>query len=409
MAFHARRNTMFRRLAVAALAVSAAACAGKQASPSGEGAAADVPKETRARLNNLTYFDLASCSPRELKMPEPANQPGIIGAVVATRPQVLECLVNPKHRGTAADTNVKVTTTVDETQAKHAVTGENLTPEGTACIEKVLAERVPLKPLPKGSQPVTAESGFHHLVGRSPSVTMGINEASDIAGVIRLAAPSFCDCYADYSTTAPPTLRAALDLPAKATKLGAPVFEPVSGTEKLTQCLSTKLAALDFPAADSETKLPAYPFAMINSNATEDATALAEDVRFIHLDAVRGQRVADVALAVAGRVNAVTVYDAAVTAYKKNPRKVSPQELIDKCAALVKSDDAWIATLQKQQELAERTLTFVQESKAKDPQWAEVEAPAQAQVDTAKKDFMEAQAAKVADQKVCPKVSFKQK
>lgn len=401
---------MFRRLAVAALAVSAAACAGKQqASPSGEGAAADVPKETRARLNNLTYFDLANCSPRELKLPEPANQPGIIGAVVGSRPQVLECLVDPKHRGTATDTNVKVITTVDETQAKHAVTGDNLTPEGAACIEKVLNERVPLKPLAKGSQPVTAESGFHHVTGRSPSVTMGINEASDIAGVIRLAAPSFCDCYSDYATSAPPMLKAALDLPAKATKLSAPVFEPMSGTEKLTQCLSTKLQALDFPAADSETKLPAYPFAMINSNATEEATALAEDVRFIHLDAVRGQRVADVALAVASRVNAVTVYDAAVTAYKKNPKKVSPQELIDKCAALVKSDDAWIATLQKQQELADRTLVFVQESKAKDPQWAEVEAPAQAQVDTAKKDLAEAQAAKVADQKVCPKVSFKQK
>jgi hypothetical protein len=111
-------------------------------------------------------------------------------------------------------------------------------------------------------------------------------------------------------------------------------------------------------------------------------------------------------------MNAVTTYDAAVVAFKdpkvKGKAKPTPQQLIDKCAALVKADDSWIEKLQKQQTLASRTLTFVQESKVKDPAWGEVEAPAQAQVDTAKKDLAEAQAAKVADQKVCPKVSYKQ-
>jgi hypothetical protein len=272
----------------------------------------------------------------------------------------------------------------------------------------VLTERVPLKPLPKGTAPVTAQSGFQHMTGRSPSVTMGLNAPSDIAGVIRLATPSFCECYADNKDSVPPELKAALDLPANATKLAPATFEPAPGTEKIASCLQGKLAALDFPATAAEAKIPAYPFAMINSNASEEATALGDELRFTHLDAVRGQRVADVAMAVGTRVNAVTTYDAAVIAYKKNPKKVNPQELIDKCAALVKSDDAWIATLQKQMALAERTLTFVQESKVKDPAWAEVEAPAQAQVDTAKKDLTDAQAAKVADQKVCPKVSYKQ-
>ena len=57
-----------------------------------------------------------------------------------------------------------------------------------------------------------------------------------------------------------------------------------------------------------------------------------------------------------------------------------------------KADDAWIEGLQKQMALAERTLAFVQESKVKDPAWGEVEAPAAAQVETAKKDLAEAQA-----------------
>lgn len=402
---------MFRRLAVAAFALSAAACAGKQQAPA-EGAA-PVSKETRSRLNNLTYFDLANCAPRELNVPKPANQPGIIGAVVATRPQVLECLVDPNNRGPAETTTVKVNSTVDQTAAKHAVTGDNLTPAGTACIEKVLNERVALEPLPAGAQPVTAESGFQHVAGRSPSVTMGLNAASDIAGILRLAAPSFCECYADYKDTVPPSLKAALDLPANQAKLAPPVFEPTPGAENIISCLQGKIAALQFTPTDAETKIPAYPFDMINSNASEEATALSDEMRFVHLDSVRGQRVADVAMAVGQRMNAVTTYDAAVVAFKdpKVPFKKKPtaQELIDKCAALVKADDSWIEKLQKQQALAERTLTFVQESKVKDPAWAEVEAPAQAQVDTAKKDLAEAQAAKAADQKVCPKVSFKQK
>ncbi|MBF5042529.1 hypothetical protein FGE12_08960 [Aggregicoccus sp. 17bor-14] len=399
---------MFRRLAVAAFALSVAACASKQKAPEGNTQGAPVSKETRARLNNLTYFDLATCNPRPLKAPEPANQPGIIGAVVATRPQVLECLVDPKNRGPAETTRVVVNATVDQTQAKFAVSGDNMTPTGTACVEKVLAERIPLKPLPAGAQPVTAQAEIVHG-GRAPAVTMGINPASDIAGTIRLNQPHFCECYADYQDSVPPELKVALDLPAKATKLSPPAFEPAPGAEKLTACLTQKLQALDFTATDAETKLPAYPFFAINSNAGEAAAGLAEDLRFTHLDAVRGQRVADVAMAVGSRVNAVTTYDAAVVAYKANPKKVNPQELVDKCAALVKADDTWIASLTKQGELADRTLAFVQESKAKDPAWGEVEAPAQAQVDTAKKDLAEAQAAKVADQKVCPKVSYKQK
>jgi hypothetical protein len=403
---------MFRRLAVAAFALSAAACAGKQQQAPAEGAA-PVSKETRSRLNNLTYFDLANCAPRELNAPKPANQPGIIGAVVATRPQVLECLVDPKHRGPAESTSVKVNTTVDATAAKHVVTGENLTPEGTACIEKVLNERVKLEPLPAGAQPVTAEASFQHVAGRSPSVTMGLNAASDIAGTLRLAAPSFCECYADHKDTVPPELKAALDLPANQPTLAPAVFEPAPGAENIISCLQGKLSALQFTPTDAETKIPAYPFAMINSNATEEATALADDMRFVHLDSVRGQRVADVAMAVGQRMNAVTTYDAAVVAYKdpKVPfkKKPTPQDLIDKCAALVKADDSWIEKLEKQQALAERTLAFVQESKVKDPAWADVEAPATAQVETAKKDLMEAQTAKAADQKVCPKVSYKQK
>jgi hypothetical protein len=402
---------MFRRVAVAAFALSAAACAGKQQAPA-EGAA-PVSKETRSRLNNLTYFDLANCAPRELSVPKPANQPGIIGAVVATRPQVLECLVDPKHRGTAETTSVTVDTTVDATAAKHAVTGENLTPEGTACIEKVLNERVKLEPLAAGAQPVTAQTSFQHVSGRSPSVTMGLNVASDIAGTIRLATPSFCDCYAEYKDSVPPTLKAALDLPPNQPKLAPAVFEPAPGTEALASCLQGKLAALDFTPTEAETKIPAYPFEVINSNASEEAAALSDEMRFTHLDAVRGQRVADVAMAVGQRMNAVTTYDAAVVAFKdpKVPFKKKPtaQELVDKCAALVKADDSWIEGLQKQMALAERTLAFVQESKVKDPAWSEVEAPAAAQVETAKKDLAEAQAAKAADQKVCPKVSYKQK
>ncbi len=40
-------------------------------------------------------------------------------------------------------------------------------------------------------------------MGASPSVEMGVNDASDIAGAIRLALPTWGDCFADWKSAPP--------------------------------------------------------------------------------------------------------------------------------------------------------------------------------------------------------------
>src|SRR5512143_2611806 len=89
------RNDMLRRLAVASVLFTAA-CAGPQKQETAAKQAA--PVQERLRITNQPAFDVATCHPRQLTLPQPPNQAAIIGALVSARPQVMECLVDPKNR-----------------------------------------------------------------------------------------------------------------------------------------------------------------------------------------------------------------------------------------------------------------------------------------------------------------------
>lgn len=392
---------MLRRLAVASVLFTAA-CAGQQKAASGAGPA--VPKEEKMRITNQPPFDVALCQPRQLTLSQPPNTAVITGALVAVRPEILECLVDPKNRGTAANTKVVVKTTVDTTGAKNVLSGENLTPSGTACIQAAVDKVVTFSPLAAGSAPVEGQAEVIHEVGNSPSVTFGINEGSDFSGAVRLAQPSWCECYASFTNVPPPMLVAKVKLKKGMATPAEVTFEPSGSTEgdALAACLKPKLAAI--PAKLSVDELSfGHRFIHFNANATQPAANLPPELTFYQLELVRGQRSADAALTFGARANAAETYDAVVAKYQKTKDWKLVPELKEKCAALVKSADAWLASLQAQQAADQAALENVQKLKATDAAWGDAETGLVTTISKDAEDLKTAQARRQADEAACPK------
>lgn len=392
---------MLRRLAIGAVLVTAA-CAGQQKKEAAAAAAATV--QERMRITNQPVFDVAVCHPRALELPQPPNQGILVGALVSTRSQVMECLVDPKDRGPAATTKVTIKTTVNDQAATHTITGENLTPEGQACVQNVVNKAVPVQPLAKGGTPVEAEASFIHELNNSPAVSFGVNEGSDFSGEVRLAQPQWCDCYAAFTTQAPPVLTAKITLK-KASPTAADVtFEPSGNTEgdQLAACLKQKILTLPAKVSSDELSFP-HRFVHFHAQATEPAANLPPELRFYQLELVRGQRAADSAIAFGQRANAAEAYDAIVAKYQKSKDWKLVPELKEKCAALVKSADGWISAIEAQQAAEQATVTLVQELKAKDEGWTAVEAKSQEALTATQKDLETAKQRRAADEGACPK------
>jgi hypothetical protein len=395
---------MLRRLAIASVLVTAA-CAGQQKSGEAAAAAAATVQE-RMRITNQPVFDVALCHPRQLALPQPPNQATLVGALITARPQVMECLVDPKNRGPAPTTKFTVKTAVTDQSATHTVTGENLTPEGQQCIQDAVNKAVPVQPLPKGAALVEGQAEFIHEQNNSPAITFGVNEGSDFSGQVRLAQEQWCDCYAPYTNQSPPVLTAKITLKKASPNAVAIVFEPSGSTEgdQLAACLKEKIAALPAKVKSDELSFP-HRFVHFHALATEPAASLPQELRFYQLELVRGQRAADTAIAFGARSNAAEAYDAVVTEYKKDPKKnwgMVPQ-LKEKCAALVKSADGWISALESQQAVDQSTLTLVQELKTKDEGWAPVETASQGTLTNTQKDLETAKQRRQQDEAASPK------
>lgn len=421
---------MSKRIGAALAASAMLACAGQQGA---QGGGAQKPTEERQAARNISYFDLATCFPRKLELPGAVNDAVVVGVLVAARPQVMECLVPQDNRGPAEDTAVTAKATVSTTGTELSVTGENLTAAGETCVREALTKATAELKLaapeaakgktPEAPAPVTAQAEFKHKRDVTPTVTMGVNDSSNVIGAIRLAQTSLCECYADWQNAPPKQLKAAIKVSpsgaaaAPAEGEAAPAGDMVSPTEvtieqtgdaaadKVAACLQPKLMALKIPKPAGEIQIPGAPLFYIHSGVSEPMDGSPADIRFIQLDALAGQRNADTAIALGARTQAVTVYDGLVQRYKANPQKEwrLVDQLTARCAELVASDDRWIKAVEAQLELDKRTLALITELKATDPAYAEAETKAQARVEQTQKDLEVAQTTKTQDQGVCPK------
>lgn len=381
-------------------------------------ACATTPKtaetvETRERISNRSPFDIAYCHPGTgVPMPATATAPGLIGALLTTEPLVLECLVDPANRGEAAETVVTLTTTVDATGATHDATGENLTDAGRACITGKLEEALRLPAVAEGKPAVKGEIKVVHRKGENPTVTLGINQPSDIFAAIRLGQQGWCDCYPDATAT-PPTVRAEFEVLPDATGLTNVTFVPVSdavdggaqeaGDAALTACLTEKLSALQVAPAAKHWKLP-YVFEHGNAYAAAPAPNASPFVQFQHHTARRSQAQARAAMAAGDADIARGDYDALVSRYQKNSKSVSIKQLVDGCKRLVDADDAFISALEKLRSVGTDTQAFANAQVDSDSQWSDVVSQATEAVAKTDADLAAAKAQRESDNKACPKV-----
>ncbi len=393
---------MMSRIALTSLVAAAVAgCAGQQQAKNGAPA---VSKEERLRITNQSPFDVAVCKTQAPALSQPANQGILVGGLLASRPQVMECLVDPKNRGPAENTRLVVKTTVNDQGGSHAISGDNLTPEGIACVQKIVDARVPLTALAKGAAPVESESTFVHEVGNSPSVRFGLNPGSDYSGNVRLAQDEWCECYAGYENKAPPTLRANLDLKKGQATAADIAFDPAGTPEgdALATCLKGKMAAVPSSLEVDELKFP-YRFVHFNSHATEPAADLSPELRLLQLDLVRNQRSADAAIAFGNRANAAEAYDAIVAKYQSTKDWKLIDELKAKCKTLVNTSQQWVDSIESQRQVDQTTVDLATELKAKDAAWGELEAKTREIIAATQQDLDTAKQRLAADQGACPR------
>jgi hypothetical protein len=391
-----------RHAAVASL-VFTSACASMQKQDS---ASAQAVQDT-ARVSNQHPFDAAVCQPvQPLQLPQPVNPDILVGALSLARPQVMECLVAPTSRGEAKSTRVVVKSSVTTEGGKHTVSGENLTPEGLACVQKAVETLVPLTASPKGAAPVSAEAEFTHEQGRSLAVTLGTDVGSDYSGAIRLGQPQWCDCYAGYTTQVPPTLMARVHLAKGQTTPAEVSFEPSTTPEgtALATCLQQKMMALPVQAPPDMMRF-SRRFIHFNSKATEPSTDPLPEQRFLQGELVRQQRSAESMMAFGARDSASEAYDAVVLKYQKSKdRKLLP-ELAAKCNAVAEADAKWAAAVEARLKADQQSLAIVQELKAKDAAaWSAAEASIQQDVSGSQEELTRAQSRHKADQEACAKM-----
>jgi hypothetical protein len=383
------------RLASAALSIVLAGCATTSSTSSGPTAAAEPSKSTsgeKMAITNVIPFDVAACGSRELTL-SPLTAEVLTGAMLSMSPATQECFVDLSARdGQPFDLKAKVT--VAEAGVTVEVTGLGASPSGKACVEGVF-KKLPLQALPAGSKAVTAEIP---VGAGAQTVRVGDNAANDVAGKLRLAQPSMCECYAKLGAKPAPMLKAEIEVSAA----GAAKVN-LGSSDELTTCLTGKMQAIKF--AEAATRLN-WPLLLKNSYATEvDASAPAA-LRFQQLDGMRAQRTADVLIAAGQRVAAAIAFDDLARKYKAKPSKALLDEVKLKCADVAAGDDKQIAAVKGLVAVLEDSQKLVVAEKAKDPQWAQVEPMLAQQLTTSTAEVTRVEEQKKSDLNACPKTKY---
>jgi hypothetical protein len=390
-------------------------CATPQAeAPKPASSAPATPKVEQQQLANNGWLDVALFSTDAPSLPSVVSNEVLLGVELLARPHVLECLVAPAHRGADKRTRVLIAAKLTDTGVSHKVSGDNLPPAGASCIEAALSKWTAALPglnaKAAAGATVSAELEIVHTMGVLPAVVMGLNEASDANGTVRLALPAMGECFAEWKSTPPSLLKGSLALrkPSAGAALAPEVkLAPESASDaagaKVATCLQGKLAALPFKAPAGEALTVPLTLRFVHSAAGESLPGAPADLQFTQLDLARGRRAADSLIAIGGRNAATSAYDDAVKRYKAGAKDVSVKELKDKCAALLAADDKLIDAAQKALTVEDVTHRFAEEQKAKDPSWAEAEAASAKKQGEARKDLETFKAAKVADEAACPK------
>ena len=383
------------RLTAAALLFALAGCATTSAStPStplgGEKKSASAVQ--KMAITNVIPFDVASCGPRALPL-TPMTGEVLTGAMLSMSPATQECFIDLQSRdGQPFDLKAKMT--IAETGVTVEVTGLGASASGKACVENAF-KKLPIQPLAAGSKPVVAEIP---VAGGAQTVRVGDNAANDIAGKLRLAQSSMCECYAKLGDQPAPLLKADVEVTGEGP---AKITFPTS--DELTTCLTGKMQAI--PLGDAKAKL-SWPLLLKNTYAAQLDPSAPAALRFQQLDGMRAQRTADVLVAAGQRVTAAIAFDDLAQKYKKKPAKGMLEELIRKCADVAAGDDKQISAVKALVGVLEDSQKLVVGEKAKDPQWGQIEPMLAQQLTSSTAEVTRIEDQKKNDLNACPKTKY---
>ena len=382
--------------------------------------ATSAAAQEKTKVSNFLPFDLAVCFLEAPKVDPPITETALNGLWIMARPLVLECLADTRLYVAGKSPAFKISITVDETGYHRSIESDGLTAFGKTCLDGAVGKVTPpIAALAAGSKPVTFSEKVPE-VAASQQIKFGINTFSDVAGTVRLAMPSLCSCFAPFKdgpAPAPMTLKVTVTPSPERFKQpdgGFPKPADVTvndGPEPMKACIADKLDALPFGIKSNDQIQIRYEFDFLNSGATSsDVSALPDWLKFAQLDAMEAPLAAASQLALSKKVAAADHYNELVQKYKAltktDPKKAHTMvnELVLSCKRMVTQDDAQIAALQKEAQLAHATLALATSLKAKDPSWANAEAAAQKATTEAETRVTKAKEFRAADEKVCPKV-----
>ncbi len=385
------------RLATAALSIVLAGCATTSSgtSPSSSSTAAEKSgsgDSKKLAITNVIPFDVAACGPRALTL-APLTPEVLTGAMLSMTPAMQECFIDLQNRdGQPFDLKAKLT--VAESGVTVELNGLGASPAGKACVEAAY-KKLPLQALPAGSKPVVAEIP---IGASSQMVKVGDNAANDIAGKLRLAQPSMCECYAKLGQQPVPLLKANVEVAAD----GSAKVD-LTSKDELATCLTAKMQAIKF--AEAATKL-SWPLLLKNTYAEELEASAPAALRFQQLDGMRAQRTSDILIASGQRVAAAIAYDELAQKYKKKPAKGLLEELKTKCAEVAAGDDKQMAAVKSLVSVLEASQKLVSGEKAKDAQWAPVEQALAQQLTASTAEVVRIEEQKKNDLNACPKTKY---
>jgi len=403
------------------------ACAGSQST----GTAA-APTADRQRVQNLIPFDIASCFPTRLELGKTANEYTLQAGFRGARPAINECLVDAKVQNPNVATKGKATINIDSSGTAVTVAADGLQAAAAGCIERAIRTQLEGVSAPSGGKPLILEGPFE----RDPNnmVRMGLNDASDVQGTIRLGVPQWCSCFEPVKTQSPAELAGPVTLtredvakvadrlkgPDGGTVVGKAVVAALQPSDpsgaQVAGCVNQRIESLPLKTKSEQLSVPAQVL-LVNSNGPAALPAsVPPPLQFAQMDAVRELREAEAFAALARRQNVANGYDAQVQAYQaavnsKDPKKrkgasAMVKDLKGGCAALVKADDEYTKALEGEAAVEQQALTLAQSLKAKDPSWGDAEKASAAALADTQKQIDASKQLRAANEKACPKEKF---
>jgi len=352
---------------------------------------------SRQAIENLVHFDVASCQKPSGLVSKVTNSETILGGMLWAQPAILECLVPPKNRRGPEDSFVQLATFVDDTGVLHEVNGENLSPEGVACIQSALAP-LQFQLLPPGKEKQTARMAIHYP-RHSPQVTFGLNEVSDVMGHIRLALAKACHCYAPLESVG--IAEVSLELTVYE---GQPAHIFLSGNNPdMVECLTLAIEKLELQALQGGRVLERAPLQFIHSRQEVFPDEARLELLLVHADGLLAQNASVLAVRLGERREALSSYQKLSSPYKARPALAFAPAFDTLCARLNEANAAWVLALETQLQLHKRIADMAAKLRSQNALWEDAATQASEVALKAHAAVAQAQQALAADKEACQK------